>query len=67
MAPGEMSPGRAAGAGRGGQGMGGAPRGKGEGEEDQEHGRPAYLVEGDPESTFGNDQLTAPPVIGGDD
>lgn len=68
MTPGEMSPARAAaGAGRGNSGMGGAPRGKGEGEEDKEHERPSYLVEGDPESTFGNDQLTAPPVIGGDD
>ncbi|TDV40700.1 hypothetical protein [Actinophytocola oryzae] len=53
--------------GRGGSGAGGAPRGKGEGEEDKEHTRPSYLVEGDPESTFGSDELTAPPVIGGDD
>jgi hypothetical protein len=54
--------------GRGGaNGMGGAPRGKGDREEDQEHDRPSYLVEGDPESTFGNDALTAPSVIGGDD
>jgi hypothetical protein len=67
MSPTEMSPGRAAATGRGNQGMGGAPRGKGDGEEDKEHERPSYLVEGDPESTFGNDQLTAPPVIGGDD
>jgi hypothetical protein len=68
MTPTEMSPGRgAAGTGRGNQGMGGGPRGKGDGEEDKEHERPSYLVEGDPESTFGNDQLTAPPVIGGDD
>jgi hypothetical protein len=47
--------------------MGGAPRGKGDREEDEEHNRPAYLVEGDPESTFGNDAMTAPPVIGSDD
>lgn len=47
--------------------MGGAGRGKGEKEDDDEHERPAYLVEGDPESTFGSDQLTAPPVIGGGD
>jgi hypothetical protein len=60
--PGGMAPG-----GRGGSGMGGAPRGKGDREEDQEHDRPSYLVEGDPESTFGNDALTAPSVIGGDD
>lgn len=61
-----MSPGGSA-AGRGGGGMGGAPRGKGDKEDDQEHERPAYLVEGDPESAFGSDQLTAPPVIGGGD
>jgi hypothetical protein len=65
MGPGGMS---SAGGGRGGaSGPGGAPRGKGDREEDEEHNRPAYLVEGDPESTFGNDQLTAPAVIGGDD
>ncbi|MBB4907213.1 hypothetical protein [Actinophytocola algeriensis] len=64
MTPAGMAPGGRGGAGGG---MGGAPRGKGDGEEDQEHERPAYLVEGDPESAFGNDQLTAPAVIGGDD
>jgi len=63
---GGMVPGGGAG-GRGGAGGMGAPRGKGKGEDDDEHERPAYLVEGDPESTFGSDQLTAPPVIGGDD
>lgn len=65
VTPGGMTPA----GGRGGPGgMGaGAPRGRGDGEEDQEHERPAYLVEGDPESAFGNDQLTAPAVIGGDD
>ncbi|MFI7675179.1 hypothetical protein [Actinophytocola sp. NPDC049390] len=57
----------AGGRGGAGGGMAGAPRGKGDREEDQEHDRPAYLVEGDPESTFGSDQLTAPAVIGGDD
>ena len=51
------------GAGMGG-GMGGA-RGHGsEGEEDQEHQRPTYLVEGDPDEVFGTDMRTAPPVIG---
>ncbi|MGB3443028.1 MAG: hypothetical protein WBA97_30165 [Actinophytocola sp.] len=65
MTPGGMAP---AGGGRGGAGgMGGAPRGKGDKEDDQEHQRPAYLVAGDPESTFGDDQMTAPAVIGGDD
>jgi hypothetical protein len=58
--------GTAGGRGGGPGGMGGAPRGKSDGEEDKEHGRPSYLVEGDPESTFGSDQMTAPPVIGGD-
>ncbi|HEX6358965.1 hypothetical protein [Actinophytocola sp.] len=67
LAPSSLSPTGSA-AGRGGAGgMGGAPRGKGDKEEDDEHERPAYLVEGDPESTFGSDALTAPPVIGGDD
>ncbi len=65
VAPGGMAAGGRGGAGGGG--MAGAPRGKGDREEDQEHDRPAYLVEGDPESTFGSDQLTAPAVIGGDD
>src|SRR6266498_3013303 len=49
MGPGGMGgPGSGAGGGRGGAG-GGAPRGKGENEEDKEHERPSYLVEGDPE------------------
>lgn len=66
--PTSISPtGSAAGRGGAGGGMGGAGRGKGEKEDDDEHDRPAYLVEGDPESTFGSDALTAPPVIGGDD
>jgi hypothetical protein len=65
MGPGGMGgPGGAGGRGAGGMGGG---RGKGDKEEDKEHERPSYLVEGDPESTFGNDQMTAPPVIGGDD
>lgn len=66
VTPGGMGPGGAGRPGAGGRGMGGAPRGKGDKEEDKEHGRPSYLVEGDPESTFGNDALTAPPVIGDD-
>jgi hypothetical protein len=65
VTPAGMGPG-GRGGGPGGMGAG-APRGKGDREEDEEHGRPAYLVEGDPESAFGNDQLTAPAVIGGDD
>lgn len=52
----------------GGPGMGGGmPGGRRKGEDDEEHERPSYLVEGDPESTFGNDQMTAPAVIGDDD
>jgi hypothetical protein len=53
-------------AGRGGPaGMGGTGAGRGgQGEEDQEHQRPSYLVEGDPDGVFGLDQATAPPVIG---
>ena len=50
--------------GRGGQGMGGAGGRGGQGDEDTEHQRPSYLVEPDPEDTFGTDQITAPPVIG---
>jgi hypothetical protein len=50
------------GSGTGGGGMG---RGqKGEGDEDTEHSRPTYLVEGDPDEVFGTDLRTAPPVIG---
>ena len=53
-----------AGAARGGMGMAGAGGAKGQGGEDGEHGRPSYLVEGDPDEVFGTDQRTAPPVIG---
>ena len=38
---------------------------RGEGAEDIERERPSFLVEPDPEETFGTDQATAPPVIGG--
>ncbi|WP_245900694.1 WXG100 family type VII secretion target [Prauserella shujinwangii] len=70
--PGALGPtapggaGAAAAAGRGGMGaagMGGAGRG-GQGEEDKEHQRPTFLVEGDPDEVFGTDERTAPPVIG---
>jgi hypothetical protein len=53
-------------AGRGAGGTGGAG-GRRKGEDDDEHDRPAFLVEGDPEGTFGSDQLTAPSVIGSDE
>ncbi|HJQ48210.1 MAG TPA: hypothetical protein VJ870_18095 [Amycolatopsis sp.] len=50
-------------AGRGGMsGMGGGHGGKGG--EDEEHQRPSYLIEEDPDSLFGTDEKTAPPVIG---
>ncbi|MBC6446663.1 hypothetical protein [Actinokineospora xionganensis] len=66
----------AAGGGRGGAGAaggrGGAPMGGGmggarggQGGEDDEHNRPSYLVEADPDQVFGTDEMTAPPVIGG--
>ncbi|MEU3274034.1 hypothetical protein ABZ639_24620 [Saccharomonospora sp. NPDC006951] len=67
--PGAAVPAGAAGAaGRGGLGpmggMGSAGRGGGKGGEDDEHQRPTYLVEGDPDDVFGTNQRTAPPVIG---
>src|SRR5690606_15688306 len=69
---GGAAPGAAAAAGgaggRGGAGggmMGGAGAGRGQqGGEDEEHQRPSWLVEADPESLFGTDERTAPPVIG---
>jgi hypothetical protein len=68
----EAAAGRGIGAGGGsgmggrGSGMGGMgkPGGHAEGEEDLEHQRPDYLVEGDPDEFFGTDMRTAPPVIG---
>src|SRR5690606_1747277 len=70
---GGAAPGAAAAAGgagaRGGAGggmMGGAGAGRGnqQGGEDEEHQRPSWLVEADPDSLFGTDERTAPPVIG---
>ncbi|MGH3622252.1 MAG: hypothetical protein ACRDQ5_10745 [Sciscionella sp.] len=54
--------------GAGGRGPAGGPMGagRGKGGEDREHQRKTVLVEPDEEGTFGTDQLTAPPVIGGD-
>jgi hypothetical protein len=61
--------GAAGGVGRGaGAGAGGAPMGAGgraNGGEDVERERPSFLVEPDPDETFGTDEVTAPPVIGG--
>jgi hypothetical protein len=55
-------------AGRGGAGMGGAGGRRRDEEDDEQHERPSFLVEGDPDATFGSDQLSAPSVIGrGDD
>ncbi|AGM06331.1 hypothetical protein [Amycolatopsis keratiniphila] len=56
------------GAGRGGAGAMGGPMGAGgrraDGDEDDEHQRPDYLIEADPDAIFGTDQRTSPPVIG---
>ncbi|KZB88161.1 hypothetical protein AVL48_19540 [Amycolatopsis regifaucium] len=59
------------GRGAGGRGLGGGPMGpmgaggrRGEGDEDDEHQRPDYLIEADPDAIFGTDQRTSPPVIG---
>lgn len=41
-----------------------APRGQGKGGEDSEHKRPDYLLNPDPDATFGTDELVTPPVIG---
>ncbi|MFL6142601.1 MAG: PPE domain-containing protein [Labedaea sp.] len=58
----------ARGAGAGGRGgPGGMPMGgggRGQGSDDDEHQRPSFLVEADPDETFGTDEVTAPPVIG---
>jgi hypothetical protein len=52
--------------GRGGAGMGGGGGGgRGQGGEDEEHQTASYLLENDPDSIFGSDEITAPPVIGG--
>jgi hypothetical protein len=53
------------GASGGVSGVGGMGAGRGRnGAADEEHQRPSYLVEQDPESVFGVDETTAPPVIG---
>jgi hypothetical protein len=48
----------------GASGMAGPVGGKGKGGEDGEHKAAAYLQEDDPDSLFGTDQKTVPPVIG---
>jgi len=62
--------GRGAAGARGAAAAGGVPMGaggRGQGEEDTEHVRPTWLLEDDPDELFGTDEVTAPPVIGGDD
>ncbi|MGM1064410.1 hypothetical protein [Saccharothrix sp. Mg75] len=44
---------------------GGVGAGKGAGDEDVERSAPSYLLEPDPDGIFGNDQVVAPPTIGG--
>lgn len=67
----EAAMGRGVAGARGGamgeEGMAG-PMGAGRGQrggEDEEHRRASFLVESDPDSIFGTDERTAPPVIGG--
>ncbi|WP_158888296.1 hypothetical protein [Amycolatopsis anabasis] len=66
--PGAVPGGGAAGSRGGGglTGLGGlgAGGGRGQGAEDEEHERPSFLLEGDPESVFGTDERTTPPVLG---
>jgi len=42
----------------------GAAGQRGQGEEDEEHKRPDYLLEADPDAVFGTDVRATPPVIG---
>ncbi|HJQ47371.1 MAG TPA: hypothetical protein VJ870_13810, partial [Amycolatopsis sp.] len=50
------------------RGASGAPMGaagqRGKGADDEEHQRPDYLIEADPDSIFGTDVRATPPVIG---
>jgi len=45
--------------------MGGMGAGRGEGGEDEERQRPSYLVEPDPDSMFGTDEMRPLLCIGG--
>nr|WP_042181151.1 hypothetical protein [Kibdelosporangium sp. MJ126-NF4] len=49
----------------GGMPMGAVPAGRGRNDEDEERRRASFLEEPDPETVFGLDEPTAPPVIGG--
>jgi hypothetical protein len=53
-------------AGRGGAAGAGGPMagGRGRGSDDEEHQRPDFLIEADPDSIFGTDERATPPVIG---
>ncbi|NKQ54143.1 hypothetical protein HFP15_14740 [Amycolatopsis sp. K13G38] len=54
---------RSAARGASGTPMGAAGQ-RGKGEDDDEHKRPDYLIEADPDSVFGTDVRATPPVIG---
>ncbi|HJQ45721.1 MAG TPA: hypothetical protein VJ870_05270 [Amycolatopsis sp.] len=56
--------GAAGSSGRSGMSGMGGHGGKGEGGEDEEHQRPSWLIEPDPDDIFGTSERTAPPVIG---
>jgi hypothetical protein len=58
----ERSVNRSAGT-KGGPAIGPLPGGKGKGGEEEEHQRASFLREEDPESVFGTDEKTTPPVI----
>ncbi|WP_236788966.1 hypothetical protein [Amycolatopsis sp. GM8] len=59
----QAAAGRGAAKGANGSPMGAAGQ-RGRGEDDEEHQRPDYLLEADPDSIFGNDIRATPPVIG---
>ncbi|HVV12856.1 WXG100 family type VII secretion target [Amycolatopsis sp.] len=59
----EAAASRSAAKGSSGSAMGAAGQ-RGKGEEDEEHQRPDYLLEADPDSVFGSDVRATPPVIG---
>lgn len=59
----EGAAGRSSGRSASGAPMGAAGQ-RGRGEEDEEHQRPDYLLEADPDSVFGSDVRATPPVIG---
>ena len=64
VAAAEAAAARSAAGRSGAMGPTGAGGRRGEGEEDDEHQRPDFLIEADPDAIFGTDQRTSPPVIG---